>query len=31
MSDWALKKHKRYKKEFECYPRDRTAIYPFLL
>eukprot|EP00736_Rhodelphis_marinus_P000986 Rmarinus@m.28314 len=37
MADWALKKHRNYKKEFdgkdgrEKYPRNRTAIIPFLL
>ena len=31
MTDWALKKHKRYKKEFPNYPKNRTAIIPFLL
>ncbi|CAI2376697.1 unnamed protein product [Moneuplotes crassus] len=31
MSEWALKKHRRYKKEFKDYPKERTAILPFLL
>ena len=30
MSDWALKKHKRYKAEFANYPKERFAIYPFI-
>ena len=31
MSQWALKKHKRYRKEFKDYPKNRKAIIPFLL
>ncbi|CAI2376879.1 unnamed protein product [Moneuplotes crassus] len=31
MADWALKKHGRYKKEFKDYPKNRTAIVPFVL
>jgi len=31
MSNWALKKHKMYKKEFSDYPRIRRAIIPFFL
>lgn len=31
MSEWALKKHRRYRKEFKDYPKNRTAIIPFLL
>ena len=27
---WALKKHKRYHKEFPNYPRNRKALVPFL-
>lgn len=31
MTEWALKKHNRYKKEFKDYPKNRTAIVPFVL
>lgn len=31
MTQWALKKHKRYKSEFVNYPRSRKAIFPLLL
>lgn len=31
MTDWALKKHKRYKQEFPNYPKERKAIVPFFL
>lgn len=31
MTEWALKKHRRYKKEFPNYPKERKAIIPFLL
>lgn len=31
MSEWALKKHKRYREEFPNYPKGRKAIFPFLL
>lgn len=31
MTDWALKKHRRYKKEFKNYPKGRKAIFPFIL
>ncbi len=37
MTDWALKKHARYHKEFngengtEKYPANRKAIIPFIL
>jgi len=31
MSNWALKKHKLYRKEFPDYPRIRRAIIPFFL
>ena len=27
---WAVKKHKTYKKEFKDYPRNRTAMFPFI-
>jgi hypothetical protein len=27
---WAVKKHKAYKKEFKDYPRNRTAMFPFI-
>ncbi|OMJ17166.1 putative enoyl reductase [Smittium culicis] len=27
---WALKKHSQYKKEFPDYPKNRTAIFPFI-
>lgn len=30
MTQWALGKHRRYKKEFPDYPKNRTAIIPFL-
>lgn len=31
MSQWALKKHQNYRKEFKDYPIGRRAILPFLL
>ena len=32
MTAWALKKQRRYKKEFgKDYPRGRKAIFPFIL
>jgi very-long-chain enoyl-CoA reductase len=31
MRAWAIKKHIRYKKEFENYPKSRKAIIPFLI
>jgi len=31
MTEWALKKHKRYKQEFPNYPKNRKAIFPFFL
>ena len=31
MAQWALKKHRRYKKDFKDYPKNRTAIVPFVL
>lgn len=31
MTVWAIKKHQRYKKEFEDYPRGRKAMWPFIL
>lgn len=31
MSQWALGKHKNYRREFDRYPRGRKAILPFLL
>lgn len=31
MTEWALKKHKRYREEFKDYPRGRKAIIPFLI
>ena len=32
MLDWALKKHRNYKKEFgDKYPRNRKAMFPFLI
>ncbi|CAG8848551.1 23457_t:CDS:1, partial [Racocetra persica] len=27
---WAVKKHKAYRKEFKDYPKNRTAIIPFV-
>lgn len=30
MAEWALKKHRRYKKEFPNYPKGRTAMIPFI-
>ena len=30
MSQWALKKHRRYRKEFKDYPRERKALVPFV-
>jgi len=31
MYAWAVKKHLRYKREFDTYPKHRTAMIPFLL
>lgn len=31
MAIWAVKKHKRYRKEFVAYPENRKAIFPFIL
>lgn len=31
MCSWALKKHRRYHKEFPTYPKSRKAIIPFVL
>jgi len=31
MAEWAIKKHKLYKREFPSYPKVRKAIVPFLL
>ncbi|XP_064387284.1 very-long-chain enoyl-CoA reductase-like isoform X2 [Halichondria panicea] len=31
MTQWALGKHRNYRKEFEKYPRGRKAIIPFVL
>lgn len=31
MLEWALKKHKRYKKDFPDYPRGRKAMVPFII
>ena len=31
MTDWALGKHRRYRKDFKDYPRGRKAILPFLI
>jgi very-long-chain enoyl-CoA reductase len=32
MLDWAIKKHKRYKKDFgDKYPRGRKAMIPFII
>ena len=31
MTIWAIGKHKSYRKEFENYPRGRSAIVPFLI
>lgn len=32
MLEWAIKKHKTYKKEFgEQYPRGRKAMFPFII
>ena len=30
MGPWAIKKHKRYRKEFPDYPRNRKAMIPFI-
>lgn len=27
---WAVKKHKSYKKDFKEYPRNRSAMFPFI-
>lgn len=31
MTMWALDKHRKYRKEFKDYPRNRKAIFPFIL
>jgi len=31
MTDWAVKKHRNYRKEFKEYPRGRKAIIPFVI
>lgn len=31
MAQWALQKHRNYKKEFKDYPRNRKAMFPFIL
>lgn len=31
MAVWAIKKHKRYRKEFPDYPKNRKAMFPFIL
>lgn len=31
MTQWALKKHRRYRKEFKDYPKERKAIFPYIL
>ena len=31
MTVWAIKKHSNYKKEFPNYPKNRKAIYPFII
>ena len=31
MIQWAIKKHKNYKKEFKDYPRGRKAVIPFIV
>ena len=31
MTLWAIKKHKRYRSEFPDYPKNRKAIFPFLI
>ena len=31
MTIWAQQKHRRYKKEFSKYPRNRTSIIPFVI
>jgi len=37
MLDWAIKKHKRYKKDFDgkegrpSYPKNRKAMIPFII
>lgn len=31
MVDWALKRHRNYRKQFDNYPRNRQAIVPFIL
>ena len=28
---WAIKKHKRYKKDFKNYPKKRKSLIPFIL
>lgn len=31
MLDWALKKHRNYRKEFPDYPKERKAMIPFVI
>ena len=31
MLQWALGKHRNYKKEFKDYPRNRKAMIPFIM
>jgi len=31
MLDWAIKKHRNYKKEFPNYPKNRKAMVPFII
>jgi len=31
MLQWAIQKHRRYKKDFEKYPRGRKAMIPFVI
>lgn len=31
MTQWAIKKHKNYRREFKDYPRGRKAIIPFII
>jgi len=31
MCQWAIGKHKNYKKEFDTYPKNRKAMFPFLI
>lgn len=30
LQDWAMQRHRRYKKEFEKYPKNRKALIPFV-